>query len=408
VVLEAMIYVFDVKETIDIAGGNIPVSSLTELKQAGHKVCIVDSNYWLNNILSQFAPHNMSFGLASADVLANLAQDEIIKFYVSGRESEKAVAIKAKWNFMSAGEFMPVPVEPVSVSVEKEPGLEVVDKSRLTVTLLTKNRHAFLGMAISSLLSQTFTKWDLIIIDDSNVDVTQFEEISFLLKLMEMQGHDITVIRNVGGITKGWQRGLEESNTDFGYRMEDDIWLDRNCLDVLYHHIWPSDNVAAVGGLCPNPFGCSQVDPPELDKFPNRLTWTNAGHFGRIVEPSDGQGYLMKTGAVYKVQHLHGLFVYRKSAVEKVGGFFTDSSDIGHRDETHLTLRLYLNGYDLLVVPRAILWHAEATIGGSRGSTGHGKWRRQLQIADETIFQDELQKWIKENPNRSLHIEGHE
>ena len=46
-------------------------------------------------------------------------------------------------------------------------------RARVTVILPTYNRAAFLPGAFASLASQTFTDWDLVIVDDGSTDGTK-------------------------------------------------------------------------------------------------------------------------------------------------------------------------------------------------------------------------------------------
>jgi len=268
--------------------------------------------------------------------------------------------------------------------------------NRISITFITKNRLGFFLQSFSSLLSQTFTAWDAIIIDDSDESIESKEEIKFLIAIAKYKGHSIKFITGENlGITQAWQRGLEESGCEFGYRMEDDIYLMPDYLENLYNAIIKDEDIAAVGGLSPNIFFHTTI---KSEQFINDF-YMDRG----IITPEDKQCCLiLDPKPLYYVQHLHGLFVYRKSLVQNVGGFSTWMSPKGHRDETDLTLRLYRARYKLVVVPTAILFHAEASQGGSRDRSLLE--RNQMNQMDEAIFQQRVKSWMSNEPKLELNI----
>lgn len=271
---------------------------------------------------------------------------------------------------------------------------------RVSITLTTRDRPGFAFVCLSSLLSQSFKKWDLLIVDASEIPLTEYVEFRLLMLIMENMGHKVDVVfdRNVG-ITQAWQLGMERSASELGQRLEDDIWLEPNYLKKLYQVIIGDDRIAAVAGSNPNPFFPDTTElvnrvveeQLSLDRpfFPNILFPQD-----NSLIPTDGQATTLDLGQTYKVCHLHGLFMYRKAAVQSVGGFATHTSRFGHRDETDLTLRLFFGGYDIVVCPDARLWHAEAPYGGARDDREE---RIRLATRDEETFQERLKAWMEQN-----------
>jgi GT2 family glycosyltransferase len=246
----------------------------------------------------------------------------------------------------------------------------------------------------------------MIILDDSSPEKMpiKFSNIKFLMDVASEQGNRVEIISGVKGICQAWQKGIEMTETELCMRMEDDVILDPNYLTNLYFEIIQNDDIAAVGGMCPNPKHYQVIDPPPEDgEFPTGLRKEVRRDGGVFYEPYDGQQNLIRQTRVYEVCHLHGLFLFRKSLVEKVGGFSTWMSPFGHRDETDLTLRLYFAGYRLLVCTRARLWHGEAPSGGSRDGENI-KVIRNTKAGDEKVFQDRVKKWMEEYPDRKLRI----
>lgn len=266
---------------------------------------------------------------------------------------------------------------------------------RISVTLLTRNRPDHFMGAFSSLLSQTFKEWDCVIIDDSDEPIKENRAAMFLVKCAQDMGHKITMITGEGlGISQAWQRGLELGNCEFGQRLEDDIWLHQDYLKHLYEVIITDESIGAVGGLSPNAWTYRVIQGNEFKNFFYEQN-------GNMI-PEDRQCCFIENAEdLYEVAHLHGLFLYRKKAIESVGGFGIHMTRVAHRDETDLTLRMYYADYRLLVCPKAWLRHAEAPGGGSRDDLTVPA-RTQLQIQDEIAFQARFKALRDQYPHKKL------
>lgn len=270
---------------------------------------------------------------------------------------------------------------------------------RISVTLITRNRPEHLMGCLSSLLSQSFKEWDLVLIDDSEPSLKDNRPVSFLIKVAQDEGHDIQLICGEKlGISQAWQRGLELSKCEFGQRLEDDVWLHPDYLKHLHSVIVTDEKIGAVGGLAPNAWHFDIIDG---DKFKNYFYMNNG-----LVIPDDSQcKFIRNPQELYEVVHLHGLFLYRSQVIKDVGGFNVRMERIAHRDETDLTLRMYFADYKLLVCPKAWLRHAEDPKGGSRDKLTVEE-RTKLQGMDEVKFQTRLQEWRKTHPNKPFPIQG--
>ena len=126
---------------------------------------------------------------------------------------------------------------------------------RVSVTLPTRDRPGFAFLCLSSLLSQTFRDWDLVVVDASDPPLSEYIEFRLLVMAMERQGHQVKVIHDRDiGIAQAWQVGMDQGFSQLGQRLEDDVWLEPTYLERLYHTITRDPNIAAVAGSNPNPF----------------------------------------------------------------------------------------------------------------------------------------------------------
>ncbi len=108
---------------------------------------------------------------------------------------------------------------------------------QISITMITKNRASFIGAAISSVLTQTFGNWELLVIDGDSKDNT--EEI-----VNSFNDSRITFIKREStlGISESRNIGLSESAGKYIAVLDsDDTWSDHNKLqkqfDFLEHNL---------------------------------------------------------------------------------------------------------------------------------------------------------------------------
>ena len=279
---------------------------------------------------------------------------------------------------------------------------------RITVCINTKDRLEYLLMTLSSLLAQTYQNWDLIICDASAEPVINSEQLPRLLKVMKIYGHNVRYERDESiGIPHSYQRMMEMAETDLCIRQEDDIWMEPEMIQLAYDTIMLSDNCAAVGFMTPNFNGVSGATPAP-DKLRNgfvkKTSSPLAPQLPFIYEAVDQQSIVVLEDKIWKVCTIHGGSLYRKSLAQKINGFCTEFSPVGHREETLFYLRLYMKGYDLFVRSTSRLWHFESTAGGSRPEGAHAESRQNMRRADESKFQGEFNALIEAHPDRPVYI----
>lgn len=274
---------------------------------------------------------------------------------------------------------------------------------RISATLITRNRPEHFIGCFSSLVAQSYKNWDAVIVDGSSEDklLEKNRSAMFLIKTARDMGHDIKLVRDGDeGISQAWQKGMELANpeSEFGQRLEDDIWLHQDYLKHLHDMIITDEKIGAVGGLSPNAWNFATIEDSE---FKNDFYKSN----GNLI-PEDRQCcFINNPSEYYEVAHLHGLFLYRKKAIEDVGGFGVHMTRVAHRDETDLTLRMWFADQRLLVNPKAWLRHDEAPDGGSRGGLTVQE-RTGLQMKDELAFQTRLKYLQEQRPDKKLPIRG--
>jgi glycosyltransferase involved in cell wall biosynthesis len=103
------------------------------------------------------------------------------------------------------------------------------------ISILTpfKNTEIYLGDCIHSILNQTYTHWELIIVDDGSTDNSYDVVNAFAEK-----DSRITLLKNTGsGIIDALQRAFSKSKGDFITRMDSDDIMLPNKLEVLLNNL---------------------------------------------------------------------------------------------------------------------------------------------------------------------------
>lgn len=170
-------------------------------------------------------------------------------------------------------------------------------KPKVSVNIATYNRGQFIAEAIESVLAQTFTDWELIIVNDASTDNTEATVAPFLADpriryFRNEKNQNISLTRN---------RGLAESHGEFIAILDsDDLWCDREKLAKQVAFLEKNSHYAAVGT------GVIKIDKTgqELDRYLNPST--------------DGA---IRDQILAKNPFAHSSVLYRKTAALGFGGY---------------------------------------------------------------------------------------
>jgi glycosyltransferase involved in cell wall biosynthesis len=119
-------------------------------------------------------------------------------------------------------------------------------KPKVSVITVTFNREAFIREAINSVLAQSFTDWELLVIDDASTDNTKSIVDEYISK-----DSRIKYFRNEQnlGIAKTRNRGLELAEGEYIAPLDsDDVWLDKNKLQKQVEFLDINQDYAMLGG----------------------------------------------------------------------------------------------------------------------------------------------------------------
>jgi glycosyltransferase involved in cell wall biosynthesis len=114
---------------------------------------------------------------------------------------------------------------------------------KVSIITLTKDRATFIPAAIESVLAQTFTGWELIIIDDNSKDDTE----SIVRKYTDSR---IIYIKNNSplGISSSRNKGLEKAQGKYIAVLDsDDIWTDKEKLRKQFDFLESHPDYVLIG-----------------------------------------------------------------------------------------------------------------------------------------------------------------
>ncbi|MHA1880419.1 MAG: glycosyltransferase family 2 protein [Candidatus Heimdallarchaeota archaeon] len=268
--------------------------------------------------------------------------------------------------------------------------------NRVGIQIVT-NRPDYLGVLLSSLLRQSFKKFDLIIVYNKCKPIEQNHMIKCLTHRFQLEGHRVYIIKAPDSLGVGALRNvaLNHDDNEFGLRIDDDSWCEPDYIERLLDVFRRTKKTGAVGGIVPFMIMDKSYSPlPETvnEVTPSFEVFDDTTNFYNVVED------------FVACDHLRSSFMYRNEDARKIKGFPTCYDKYaGFREETDFCLRLKFSGLQNYFVPKAVCWHLGAPTGGTREGWNRigmrGKWRANdlfmsKMSVDEDMY-DKMQKLRK-------------
>lgn len=186
---------------------------------------------------------------------------------------------------------------------------EPLRRPAVTVVLPTYNRAAFLPGAFDAVARQTFTDWELVIVDDGSTDRTRD------IVAVHTQSHGSTryVYQDNRGAYGARNRGIDEATGRYiAFYDSDDLWLPHHlerCVGALEAH----SEIDWVYGAC------RQIDRAtgkELDPNTSYLGGRPRPFVKLTAHVTEGL-HIIADPAVLECQILHGLYCGLQNSVMK-------------------------------------------------------------------------------------------
>lgn len=201
----------------------------------------------------------------------------------------------------------------------------------VSVLMATRNGEKYIGEAISSLLKQTFTDFEVIVCNDHSTDNT----VEILIDISQSDNR-VKIINNQKdpGFTRALNTGLENCNGKYIARMDDDDLAHPDRLDKEYRYLESHKDIAVVG---------SNINYFDQDGI--------YGSSSLISKPSTNDIW---KGAVFA----HPTVMIRKEVVNRIGGY-SESDSVIRIEDYDYWCKLYSNGFQGANIKEALLDYRE-------------------------------------------------
>lgn len=224
----------------------------------------------------------------------------------------------------------------------------------VSILLPSYNRGSILNKCIESIINQTYSNWELIILDDCSTDNTQNFVEHYVNSSRKIKYYNNKIHKGLPGTRN---IGLALSKGDLIFFVEDDLELDRECLSILVETYSRLSKIFPVGGIAPrlisdNDTGKSgKIEPFIFNRYTGEIENNCSINLDSVVETIT----------------LHACSLYDKKKLLEIGGYGTDVF-IGNyfREETDLNWRLRKKGYHLFFQSKAVAFHRRYEFGGCR------------------------------------------
>lgn len=213
---------------------------------------------------------------------------------------------------------------------------------------------------VRSILESDAAKCKIILLDDGTPGgVAELESLAG----QHENVHVISHLRN-RGYTRNIQIGVELVATDFVCILNSDTLVPSAWGEPLIHSMEMNPYLAGVGPLS------NAASYQSIPNVKSNGAFSVNQHFGRSTESRENISLLthaMFDGELIDVPIINGFCsIFRKSAIDKIGGFDINSFPTGYGEENDLCIRLVSSGYRLAVMPSVFIYHEKSQSFGSK------------------------------------------
>lgn len=195
-----------------------------------------------------------------------------------------------------------------------------------SIIIPTYNRSQTLGRAIDSVLSQNFSNFEILIVDDGSTDQTKEMLTGFKgLRYFYQSNRGVGAARN---------RGAAEAQGKWLLFLDSDDEMENAALEVVSYHLFKQEKAQVL-----------------------------IGSFQKIQE----QGSLIHRQSAKGPIALSGTYVIRRDLFLEIGGF---DEQLTFSENSELIFRIKLKGIDPVIISEVMLKYYPSESGGSRNMEG--------------------------------------
>src|SRR5271157_202499 len=226
---------------------------------------------------------------------------------------------------------------------------------KISIILPTYNRGSTLKECLDSVINQSYTNWELIILDDCSTDNTVDVIRSYAQQNLQIKG--VSHPSNLG-LPHSRNVGIRIADGDLIFFIEDDLVLHPTCIERL---------ISTYTALKQQ--GRKVIIVPRLiEKIDqnNIAVKKNVPFFIHKMTGEIFTNYSKDFGGVFKVEIGHSCCLYPTAQLRVVGGYAEVYKGNYYREESDLNMRLIKNGYQFYFQSAAVANHNKIETGGCR------------------------------------------
>ena len=220
-------------------------------------------------------------------------------------------------------------------------------KSSVSVVIVNWNGREYLGQCLPSLLSQTLSPLEIILVDNGSKDGS--------VEWVRGAFPQVRLITNETnrGFAAANNQAFRSARGDYVATLNNDAWAEPNWLEELTRAMESDPHI----GMCASKM--LFADRPQIINSTGiNLDWAGIAWDRRGGEVDTGQ----ETEPVEVFGPCAGAALYRRAMLEELGGF--DEDFFAYLEDVDLAWRARLAGWRCLYVPGAVVYHHHsATVG---------------------------------------------
>lgn len=257
-------------------------------------------------------------------------------------------------------------------------------KIKTTILLTTCDRYdTTLPLCLMSIINQSLIPNRVVLVDDSkNKNFYNYQILKNILSLFKLKNIQFDYYHgNSIGMTNALQIGLNHIDDGWVLKIDDDNILNYNVLELFSNYI--SDSIGAISGIIVDDYSYGFIKnnpdryPKEVDGFYNRIENI---YFEFNIQMIHDQSDELK-----KVEHIYSNYFFNRKLVEN---YPLELSPYGQREDTIITYSIFKQGYDLLIIPKAKIYHIYYN-----HNSGNRKFGKTYIKKNELFFIEKLKEW---------------
>ncbi|MHC1685687.1 MAG: glycosyltransferase family 2 protein [Clostridiaceae bacterium] len=219
---------------------------------------------------------------------------------------------------------------------------------KVSVVIPNYNGEKIIGNCINSVLKQSFTDFELIIIDNDSKDNS--------VKIIEEKYKDVKLIKNEKnlGFAPAVNQGISEAKGKYVALLNNDTEVDEFWLENLYKVIIKDEEIFSVSSKMIRYFERDKIDDAG-DEY-TILGWAYKRGDGAHISKYDKNVRIFSTCG--------GAALYNKEILDKIGYF--DEKFFAYLEDVDLSFRAQIFGYKNVYCSDAKVFHMVSASSGSR------------------------------------------